>query len=269
MVVYLWVNKICNMTKKIHDQFSLLEKKSIIVGGAGDLGLAMVEALLEAGSEAVIIDLDDKVFSICENLKKQGHKVHPIKADVSDRAQIRSSFDSALNILGGKLDILVNSAGIQRRHPSEVFPEKDWDDVIAINLEATFFYCQLAANIMIPNGGGKIVNIASMMSFFGGITIPAYAASKGGVSQLTKALSNDWASKGINVNAIAPGYMDTQLNVALINDPVRNAEALNRIPMKRWGKGTDLKGLTVFLSSQASDYITGTVIPVDGGYLAR
>ena len=269
MVAYLWVNKIFNMTKKILDQFSLLEKKSIIVGGAGDLGLAMVEALVEAGSEAVIIDLDDKVFLVCENLKKQGYKVHPIKADVSDRAQIRSSFDSALNILGGKLDILVNSAGIQRRHPSEVFPEKDWDDVIAINLEATFFYCQLAANIMIPNGGGKIINIASMMSFFGGITIPAYAASKGGVSQLTKALSNDWASKGINVNAIAPGYMDTQLNVALINDPVRNAEALNRIPMKRWGKGNDLKGLTVFLSSQASDYISGTVIPVDGGYLAR
>jgi 2-deoxy-D-gluconate 3-dehydrogenase len=255
--------------KKILDQFSLFEKKSIIVGGAGDLGLAMVEALVEAGSEAVIIDLDDRIFGISEQLNKEGYIVHPIKADVSDRSQIKSSFITAIDLLGGKLDILVNSAGIQRRHSSEVFPEKDWDDVIAINLEATFFYCQLAANIMIPNGGGKIVNIASMMSFFGGITIPAYAASKGGVSQLTKALSNDWASKGINVNAIAPGYMDTQLNVALINNPVRNAEALNRIPMKRWGIGSDLKGLTVFLSSNASDYITGTVIPVDGGYLAR
>ena len=257
------------MSKKILSQFSLENKKSIIVGGAGDLGLAMVEALLEAGSEVVIIDLDEKIFSICENLKTDGYKVHAIKADVSDRSQIRTSFESAINILDGKLDVLINSAGIQRRHPSEVFPEKDWDDVIAINLEATFFYCQLAANIMIPNGGGKIVNIASMMSFFGGITIPAYAASKGGVSQLTKALSNDWASKGITVNAIAPGYMDTQLNVALINDPLRNAEALNRIPMKRWGNGSDLKGLTVFLSSEASDYISGTVIPVDGGYLAR
>lgn len=257
------------MTKKILDQFSLFEKKSIVVGGAGDLGFAMVEALVEAGSEAVIIDLDDRVFTISEQLNKEGYKVHPIKADVSDRSQIKSSFITAIDLLGGKLDILINSAGIQRRHSSEIFPEKDWDDVIAINLEATFFYCQLAANIMIPNGGGKIVNIASMMSFFGGITIPAYAASKGGVSQLTKALSNDWASKGINVNAIAPGYMDTQLNVALINNPVRNAEALNRIPMKRWGIGSDLKGLTVFLSSNASDYITGTVIPVDGGYLAR
>jgi len=249
--------------------FKLNDKKAVVIGGAGDLGLAMLEALVEAGSEAVIIDLDERVFTICEDLNRQGYKVHAIKADVSDRSQIRNSFSNAIELLGGKVDILINSAGIQRRHPSEVFPEKDWDDVIAINLEATFFYCQLAANVMIPNGGGKIVNIASMMSFFGGITIPAYAASKGGVSQLTKALSNDWASKGITVNAIAPGYMDTQLNVALINDPVRNAEALNRIPMKRWGNGADLKGLTVFLSSHASDYITGTVIPVDGGYLAR
>jgi 2-deoxy-D-gluconate 3-dehydrogenase len=255
--------------KNVIELFKLNDKKTIIIGGAGDLGFAMVEALVEAGSEAVIIDLDERIFTICEDLNRQGYKVHAIRADVSDRSQIRSSFTNAIELLGGKLDILINSAGIQRRHASEVFPEKDWDDVIAINLEATFFYCQLAANVMIPNGGGKIINIASMMSFFGGITIPAYAASKGGVSQLTKALSNDWASKGITVNAIAPGYMDTQLNVALINDPVRNAEALNRIPMKRWGKGADLKGLTVFLSSQASDYISGTVIPVDGGYLAR
>jgi 2-deoxy-D-gluconate 3-dehydrogenase len=257
------------MSKKILEQFSLSEKKAIIVGGAGDLGVAMAEAIVEAGAEIVIIDLDDKVFGICENLSRQGYTATAIKADVSDRAQIKSSFETALSTLGGRVDILINSAGIQRRHRSEVFPEKDWDDVISINLNATFFYCQLAANIMIPNGGGKIINIASMMSFFGGITIPAYAASKGGVAQLTKCLSNDWAAKGITINAIAPGYMDTQLNVALINDPVRNAEALNRIPMKRWGIGADLKGLTVFLASAASDYISGTVIPVDGGYLAR
>lgn len=254
---------------KILDQFSISGKKAMVVGGAGDLGVAMAEALVEAGAEIVIIDLDDKVFGICENLSRQGYTATAIKADVSDRAQIKSSFETALSTLGGKVDILVNSAGIQRRHKSEVFPEKDWDDVISINLNATFFYCQLAANVMIPNGWGKIINIASMMSFFGGITIPAYAASKGGVAQLSKCLSNDWAAKGITVNAIAPGYMDTQLNIALINDPVRNAEALNRIPMKRWGIGADLKGLTVFLASPASDYISGTVIPVDGGYLAR
>jgi 2-dehydro-3-deoxy-D-gluconate 5-dehydrogenase len=257
------------MSNKILDQFSLIKKKSIVVGGAGDLGSSIVEALVDAGSETVIVDLDEKVFSICDNLKLQGYNVHAIKADISDRLQIRSSFENAINMLGGELDILVNTAGIQRRHPSEVFPEKDWDEVIAVNLDATFFYSQLAANIMIPKGGGKIINIASMISFFGGITIPAYAASKGGVAQLTKAFSNDWASKGITVNAIAPGYMDTQLNIALMNDPIRTSEVLNRIPMKRWGNGSDLKGLAVFLASSASDYITGTVIPVDGGYLVR
>jgi 2-deoxy-D-gluconate 3-dehydrogenase len=257
------------MLGTILEQFRLAGKKALVVGGAGDLGASMVEAIAEAGAQTVVIDLSDRVFQLCEALTGAGLSVSALKADVSDRAQIRTSFETALTTLGGRIDILINSAGIQRRHPSEVFPEKDWDTVIAVNLEATFFYSQLAANQMIPNGGGKIINIASMQSFFGGITIPAYAASKGGVSQLTKALSNDWAAKGICVNAIAPGYMDTQMNVALINDPVRNAEALSRIPMKRWGKGADLKGLVVFLASPASDYISGTVIPVDGGYLGR
>ena len=254
---------------RILEQFKLSGKKALVVGGAGDLGASMVEAIAEAGAQVVVIDLSDRVLQLCDTLTRLGLSIGALQADVSDRAQIRDSFEEALAQLGGRIDILVNSAGIQRRHPSEAFPEKDWDAVIAVNLEATFFYCQLAANKMIPTGGGKIINIASMQSFFGGITIPAYAASKGGVAQLTKALSNDWAAKGICVNAIAPGYMDTQLNVALMNDPVRNAEALSRIPMKRWGKGEDLKGLVVFLASPASDYITGTVIPVDGGYLGR
>jgi 2-dehydro-3-deoxy-D-gluconate 5-dehydrogenase len=253
----------------ILERFRLTGKTALVVGGAGDLGVAMVEALAEAGAKTVVIDLSDKVFEVCDKFSRAGLFVLALQADVGDRAQIRDSFKKAIELLGGKIDILVNSAGIQRRHRSEVFPESDWDAVIAVNLAATFFYCQLAANVMIPNGGGKIINIASMQSFFGGITIPAYAASKGGISQLTKALSNDWAAKGICVNAIAPGYMDTQLNVALINDPIRNAEAIARIPMKRWGRGEDLKGLVVFLASSASDYISGTVIPVDGGYLGR
>lgn len=172
-------------------------------------------------------------------------------------------------ILDSHIDILLNTAGIQRRYKSEEFPEKDWDEVLAVNLTAIFFFCQLAANTMIPQGGGKIINVASINSFLGGITIPAYAASKGGVAQLTKALSNDWAAKGINVNAIAPGYMDTRLNTALIGDSVRSSEVLLRTPKKRWGTGEDMKGIAVFLASEASDYITGAVIPVDGGYLAR
>ncbi len=251
------------------EMFDLTGKNAVVVGGAGDLGVAMLEALVEAGSRAVVIDLSESVHDVAKSLSTKGFSVHPIQADISCRDQIRSSYAEALEFLGGRVDILLNSAGIQRRHPSEVFPEKDWDDVLAVNLSAIFFYCQLAAKTMIPQGRGKIINVASMQSFFGGITIPAYAASKGGVAQLTKALSNDWAAKGINVNGIAPGYMDTRLNTALISDPVRNAEALSRIPQKRWGTGKDMKGLAVFLASAASDYISGAIIPVDGGYLGR
>ncbi|WP_136465448.1 SDR family oxidoreductase [Flagellimonas onchidii] len=253
----------------ILEKFSLEGKKAIVVGGAGDLGKAMVEAVAQAGAQTVVIDLDNRIFQICEEFNNNGLNVSPIKTDVSKLSEIKDSYNTALEILGGTVDILINSAGIQRRYPSEDFPEEEWNKVISINLDATFYYCKYAGNTMIENGGGKIINIASLMSFLGGITIPAYAASKGGVGQLTKALSNDWAAKGICVNAIAPGYMDTQLNTALINDKKRTEEVFNRVPMKRWGTGEDLKGLTVFLSSSASDYVTGTVIPVDGGYLGR
>ena len=255
--------------QKILEKFSLAGKKAIVVGGAGDLGKAMVEAISQAGAQTVVIDIDDRLFEICEGFKDNGLNVSPIKADISKISEIKNSYETALQILGGKVDILINSAGIQRRYPSEDFPDEEWSKVISINLDATFYYCKYAGNTMLENGGGKIINIASIMSFLGGITIPAYAASKGGVGQLTKALSNDWAAKGICVNAIAPGYMDTQLNVALINDKKRTEEVYNRVPMKRWGTGEDLKGLTVLLSSSASDYISGCIIPVDGGYLAR
>lgn len=257
------------MAQNILEQFSLAGKKAIVVGGAGDLGKAMVEALCEAGAQTVVIDFDERVFEICDRFKNSGLNASPLKADVSKIEEIKDSYKAALEILGGKVDVLINSAGIQRRYPSEDFPDDEWHKVISVNLDATFFYCKYAGNTMLKNGGGKIINIASLMSFLGGITIPAYAASKGGVGQLTKALSNDWADKGICVNAIAPGYMDTQLNTALINDKKRTEEVFMRVPMKRWGTGDDLKGLTVFLSSAASDYITGCIIPVDGGYLAR
>lgn len=257
------------MEQNILEKFSLKNKKAIVVGGAGDLGKAMVEALSQAGAKTVVIDLDERLFEICEEFKNAGLDVSPIKADVSKVSEIQESYKTALELLDGKLDILINSAGIQRRYPSEDFPDDEWNKVISINLDATFYYCKYAGNTMLENGGGKIINIASLMSFLGGITIPAYAASKGGVAQLTKALSNDWAAKGICVNAIAPGYMDTQLNTALINDKKRTEEVFLRVPMKRWGTGEDLKGLTVFLASSASDYVTGCVIPVDGGYLAR
>ncbi|MCB0400286.1 MAG: SDR family oxidoreductase [Winogradskyella sp.] len=257
------------MSINVLEKFNLKDKKAIVVGGAGDLGKAMVEALVEAGSQVVIIDIDDRMYNFCEDFKKNDLNVEAVKADISKIEEVQSSYKKALEILGGKLDILVNSAGIQRRYPSEQFPEEEWSKVIAINLDATFYFCKYAANTMLENNGGKIINVASLMSFLGGITIPAYAASKGGVGQLTKALSNDLAAKGICVNAIAPGYMDTQLNAAIINDKKRTDEVFMRVPMKRWGTGEDLKGLTVFLASAASDYVTGTIIPVDGGYLGR
>ncbi|WP_243416968.1 SDR family oxidoreductase [Pseudoflavonifractor phocaeensis] len=255
--------------KSMQTMFDLSGKKAILVGGAGDLGYSMAEALVEAGAECAMIDISNKVYTLAKTLSEGGYTVYPIQADISERAQIEQSYKQALKHLKGQVDILVNAAGIQRRYPSEVFPAKDWDEVLAVNLSAPFFYCQLAANSMIPNGGGKIINVASIQSYCGGVTIPAYVATKGGIGQLTKTLSNDWAAKGINVNAIAPGYMDTQLNTALVADPVRSAEILSRIPQKRWGRGDDMKGITVFLASAASDYVNGTVIPVDGGYLGR
>jgi 2-deoxy-D-gluconate 3-dehydrogenase len=249
--------------------FDIKGKKALIIGAAGDLGFSMLEALIENGSKVVAIDIDESLKEISEKFKGRNLNFDYIITDISQRDNIYESFDQALKILGGKIDILVNSAGIQRRYKSEEFPIEEWDKVISINLTAMFLYCQLAGKIMLESGVGKIINVASMNSFFGGITIPAYAASKGGVAQLTKALSNDWASKGICVNAIAPGYMDTKMNIALINDPIRNSEVLLRIPKKRWGNGNDLKGALVFLASEASDYITGIVLPIDGGYLAR
>lgn len=253
----------------ILDQFKLAGKTAIVTGGAGDLGTAIAVALAQAGARVVIVDSNDRGLSLAVELQDRGLSVSALLCDVRDRMQIRESFTQALKTLEGSIDILVNCAGVQRRHSSELFPEQDWDEVIQVNLDATFFFSQLAARIMIEKGSGKIINIASVMSFFGGITIPAYAASKGGVAQLTKALSNDWAPKGICVNAIAPGYMDTQMNVALTPSSPRYSEILARIPAGRWGHADEISGLAVFLASPASDYISGTVIPVDGGYSGR
>ena len=169
----------------------------------------------------------------------------------------------------GKIDILINNAGITIRKEAIKYSERDWDKVVDINLKGVFLCCREVGKIMIKQGKGKIINIASLMSFIGGITIPAYAASKGGVGQLTKALSNEWAKYNVNVNAIAPGYFDTPLTKSLIENSVRYNEIKSRIPMERWGKPEDLKGAAVFLASDASDYITGHILVVDGGWMGR
>jgi 2-deoxy-D-gluconate 3-dehydrogenase len=249
--------------------FDLTGRRAIVVGGAGDIGLAILEGLLEGGASAVAIDISPKVKALSTSLREKGYEIYGLEVDIKNRNAIKRSVVDAVQLLGGDIDILVNAAGIQRRAPSEDFSEQDWDDVISVNLTAAFIYSQQVARAMIAKKRGKIIHVSSIMSQFGGVTIPAYAASKGGLSQLTKALSNDWAAKGVCVNAIAPGYIDTQLNEALISDEKRSNEVLLRTPVKRWGVPADLKGAVIFLASSASDFVTGTVIPVDGGYSAR
>ncbi len=248
----------------MHPLFDIRGKKAMVTGGTKGLGCGMAEALVEAGCEVVIIGSSDKVFETAEKLACKA-----VKADLRSREENYRAFREALALLGGDVDILATAAGIQRRHLAEEFPMEEWDEVLSINLNSVWIFCQEAGRIMLKKGYGKIINVASMNSFFGGQTVPAYSAAKGAVVQLTKALSNDWAGRGINVNAIAPGYMATDLNTALLNDPVRSAQIGARIPAGRWGRNDDMKGATIFLASAASDYVCGAVIPVDGGYLVK
>lgn len=251
------------------EKFYLKGKKAIITGGAHGLGAGIAEGLCEAGAEVVIISSSNRCIETAERLTKAGFLAHAVQANLMKREEVEEGFNKALGLLNGKIDILVNNAGIQRRHKCEEFPMEDWDDVISINLNAVFQMCQLAGRVMLVHGGGKIINLASMLSFFGGFTVAAYAASKGGVAQMTKALSNEWSGRNVHVNAIAPGYMDTEMNVNLVKDKSRNTEILGRIPIGRWGTPEDMKGLVIFLASTASDYINGAIIPVDGGYLGK
>lgn len=249
--------------------FNVEGKKAIVTGSTRGLGRGMAEALLENGAEVVIVGSSEKVHVVAKEYQAQGYPCHGVQEDLATEDGNVNAFRKAMEYLDGHLDILVTAAGIQRRHKAEDFPLSDWNDVLNVNLNSVFILNQLAGIEMLKNESGKIINVASMLSFFGGMTVPAYAASKGGVAQLTKALSNEWTSRGINVNAIAPGYMDTDMNTALVADETRNREILNRIPAKRWGTPDDMKGITLFLASQASDYLSGAVIPIDGGYLSR
>lgn len=250
--------------------FDLTGKKAIVTGGTRGLGHGLAEGLMEAGAEVVIFGSSEKAVTIASEFSARGLNCHGIAVDLADSEARANAFQEAVKVMGG-LDILVNCAGIQRRHKSEEFPLKDWEDVMNVNLTAPFELCQMAAKeFLSKEKPGKIINISSMLAFFGGFTVPAYSASKGAVTQMSKAFCNEWASKGINVNCIAPGYMDTEMNSAL-TDPSnpRYAEITGRIPANRWGTPDDMKGAVVFLASSASDYINGAVIPVDGGYLVK
>lgn len=249
----------------------LTGKKAIVTGAAQGLSYGMAEGLMEAGAEVTILDINSKATEVAEEFSKKGFVCHAVIADLGKDDERDEAFEKAVKELGGHLDILVNGAGVQRRYKSEEFPIEDWDFVINVNLRAVFALCKLAGQQFIKqDSSGKIINIASMLSFFGGYTVPAYAASKGGVAQLTKALCNEWAEKGINVNALAPGYMATEMNTALLDPANPRYEAItNRIPAKAWGQPEDMKGPVVWLASDASNYINGAIIPVDGGYLVK
>lgn len=248
--------------------FSLEGKNAIVTGAAKKTGLCygMAKALHDAGASVVLWDVSEAVFGLCEELGGSDARYYAVQADLRDHAAMKKGMEEALSLLGGKLDILLNGAGLQYRCDALDFPPDRWDLILDVNLSAVFYMSQLAASHMIPAGGGKIINVASMTSFVASRRIPAYAASKGGVMQLTKALSNEWAEKGVNVNAIAPGYMQTELTANMIHTEQGRQHTL-RIPMNRWGKPEDLAGAVVFLASRASDYISGAILPVDGGYL--
>lgn len=251
--------------------FDLSGKKAIVtgVGATEGIGRYIAEGLCEAGAEVVLINRSDRMYKVLNLFKDQGFPVYGLTADLADRDQQKTAFRKSLELLDGKLDILVNCAGVQRRMPSVDFTEQDWDDVVALNMNAVFFMCQMAAREMMKQHKGKIINIASMLSYLGGYKVPAYTATKTAVIGLTKALTNEWVQEGINVNAIAPGYIATDMSRPLMNDPVRNKEILDRIPAKKWGDPKSFKAVAVFLASEASDYISGATIPVDGGFLCR
>jgi 2-deoxy-D-gluconate 3-dehydrogenase len=253
----------------ILDKFKLDNRTALVTGSSAGLGAAIARALAEAGADVAVHGNSRAPNATCELIARAGRKSLGLRGDLADKSVPQQLIAQTLDQFG-RLDILINNAGIIRRAPATDYSEADWSTVIEVNLSSVFRLSQLAGRAMIKQGnGGKIVNIASLLSFQGGITVPAYAASKGGVAQLTKALANEWAKHRINVNAIAPGYMRTDNTAALQADETRNRQILERIPEGRWGEPEDVAGAAVFLSSPASDYVNGHLLVVDGGWLAR
>ena len=244
--------------------FDLSGRRALVTGGGGGIGRGLARALVEAGASVAVLG---RSVSADEAAAELGGIA--VRADLADREDLRRGFAEAVARLGG-IDILVSSHGIGRAADAVDHDLADWDEVIEVNLTATFELCRLAGRIMLEQGSGKIVNIASLLSFQGGLRVSSYAASKGGVSQLTMALANEWAPLGVNVNAIAPGYVKTALNERIWrDDPERTEQITVRIPAGRWGEPADIGGAVVFLSSAASDYVHGVTLPVDGGWLSR
>ncbi len=251
----------------ILNRFRLDGKIALVTGAATGLGAAIAEALAEAGAAVACHGNRRGADATVESIRQAGGTAQAFTADLGtvDGAEKLFADASAL----GPIGILVNNAGMIHRSPAEEFGAEDWDRVLQVNLTSMFRLCQLAGKGMLERRSGKIVNIASLLSFQGGIRVPAYAASKGGVAQLTKALANEWAGRNVNVNAIAPGYFRTENTLALQADETRNRQILERIPAQRWGEPEDIAGAAIFLASDASNYVHGEVLVVDRGWMAR
>ncbi len=252
----------------ILDRFSLHGKNALVTGSSRGLGAAIAVAFAQAGANVAVHGSAAAPSSTQQKVEAAGAKSLALVGDVGQREVCARLVEETVQNLGS-IDILVNNAGIIRRAPAVEYSEEDWQALLDVNLSSVFRLTQHAGRNMIKQGSGKIINIASLLTFQGGILVPAYAAAKGGVGQLTKAFANEWASKGLNVNAIAPGYMDTDNTEALRKNPERARQILERIPAGRWGQPEDLAGAAVFLASSASDYINGHVLVVDGGWMNR
>jgi 2-dehydro-3-deoxy-D-gluconate 5-dehydrogenase len=250
------------------DLFRLDGKVALVTGAGRGLGREMAIALAEAGADIVLLTRRD-ASTTAEHIRALGRRVLEIRRDVAIEAgSLPHDVDRVLEEFG-RLDILVNNAGTIRRAPAATYSTEDWNEVTSVNMDAVFLLSQAAGRHMLAQGGGRIINVASLLSFQGGIFVPAYAASKHAVAGITKALANEWTLSGVTVNAIAPGYMETDNTVALRDDPDRAAAISVRIPAGRWGTPADLKGATVFLASDAAAYVSGAILPVDGGWLVR
>jgi len=247
--------------------FDLTGKVALVTGANTGIGQAIALALAAAGADLALAGRSAAEETAAQ-IRALGREAALIEADLSTAAPVQEVVDQCVDRLGG-LDILINNAGTIRRAEAVDYSEADWDAVVDTNLKSLFFLCQAAGRHMLAQGSGKIVNIASMLSFQGGVRVPAYTASKSAVAGLTKALANEWAGRGVNVNAIAPGYIATNNTAALQADETRNRQILERIPAGRWGAPADIGGAAVFLASAASDYVHGHILAVDGGWLAR
>lgn len=258
----------------IQKLFSLEGKVALVTGGTRGIGASMAIAFAQAGADVVLVQRNESNLETKHAIEKLGRKAYIVVADLSSKEDVKSIVKKTLDIVP-TFDILLNNAGIQRRSPAEDFSDEDWEEVIQVNLSTAWTLARDSGKHFLskePDATGirgKIINTASLLTFQGGITVPAYAAAKGGIGSLTKALSNEWSARGINTNSIAPGYIATDMNTALIANPTRSRQIMERIPAGRWGKPEDFEGPAVFLASPASNYVTGEVLVVDGGWMGR